>query len=187
MRLPPAALVARDAANVLPASGALTLAGVSGRHRGGLHADARPHVRAALGAGVARATSRRRGEPLRAALRDAGSHTWKRCRGSTSSNDKPPCASGPHAQGARWPEQPVDVIVRAYDPSGRLDAAHEMLINDVQIGLDDVPVVWRHVGDSYRARIEPRVPPGPWVVRVHVRDASGRSSAPDSSWSRDHA
>jgi hypothetical protein len=76
-------------------------------------------------------------------------------------------------KGAKWPEQPVTVTVRAYDPSGRLDATRENLTFDVRVNLDPAPLTWQHVGNVWTAHIAPRVPPGPWAVRVAVTDSVG--------------
>jgi hypothetical protein len=170
VRLPPAAVVARDEAIVLPQSGALTLSDPTALEVA-YTSTADPSFEARWSPAVREL--RLGGEPGRfVRIRVASSHVEagraihlveRQLRARVDLSPK----------GARWPEQPVDIVVRAYDPSGRLDASHEVLVNDVQIGLEDVAVIWHHVGDSYRARIEPRIPPGPWVVRVHVRDASG--------------
>lgn len=76
-------------------------------------------------------------------------------------------------KGARWPEQPISITVRAQDPSGRLDAANEPLTIDVKINLDPAPLNWTHTGNVWTARLTPGVPPGPWAVRVSVQDGTG--------------
>jgi hypothetical protein len=40
----------------------------------------------------------------------------------------------------------------------------------VRVDLTEIPVSWARHGEVWRARIDPRVPPGPWVVRVEARD-----------------
>ena len=74
---------------------------------------------------------------------------------------------------ARWPETPVDVVVKVEDPSGYLDPAHEPLTIDVRVDLDRPELTWNHTGDTWTARVPPRAPPGPWVVRVSVQDRAG--------------
>ena len=74
---------------------------------------------------------------------------------------------------AHWPEDPVDVTVVVDDPSGFLDPTKETIHFDARINLDATPLAWSQEGATWHARVAPRVPPGPWVVRVDVHDASG--------------
>jgi hypothetical protein len=74
---------------------------------------------------------------------------------------------------AHWPDNPVDIIVKVDDPSGYIDAAHEPLTIDAQVDLDRLALNWAHNGDTWTARVPPRAPPGPWVVRVNVQDKTG--------------
>jgi hypothetical protein len=73
----------------------------------------------------------------------------------------------------RWPESPVDVVVKVDDPSGYLDAAREALQIDVLVDLDKPSLTWAHEGNTWTARVPPHAPPGPWVVRVSVQDRTG--------------
>jgi hypothetical protein len=73
----------------------------------------------------------------------------------------------------RWPETPVDIVVKVEDPSGYLDPTREPLTIDVRVGLDKPTLNWNHVGDTWTARVPPQAPPGPWVVRVGVQDRAG--------------
>ena len=75
-------------------------------------------------------------------------------------------------RGARWPEQPVSITVRAFDPSGRLDAANEPLSIEVMVNLDPMPVEWTHRGNVWTGRLRPVRGGGPWAVRVGVRDGA---------------
>ena len=67
----------------------------------------------------------------------------------------------------------MDIVVKAEDPSGYLDPALEPLAIDVHVDLDQPALTWRHAGDTWTARVAPRAPPGPWVVRVSVQDRAG--------------
>ena len=74
---------------------------------------------------------------------------------------------------ARWPDSPIDVVVKVEDPSGYIDPAHEPLSIDARVDLDKLALDWKHAGDTWTARIPVRSPPGPWVVRVNVQDKAG--------------
>ncbi len=74
---------------------------------------------------------------------------------------------------AHWPQSPVDIVVKVEDPSGYLDAAGEPLDIDTHVDLDKVALTWKRSGETWIARLPPRAPPGPWVVRVNVQDKTG--------------
>ena len=74
---------------------------------------------------------------------------------------------------ARWPEDPVTIKVTVSDPSARIDPSTEMLTFETTVNLESVTVAWHHAGATWWATLPPRPPPGPWVVRVTARDASG--------------
>jgi hypothetical protein len=74
---------------------------------------------------------------------------------------------------ARWPQDPIDVRVDVVDPSGRIDPTAEKLTLDATVNLDPASVAWTHTGATYVARIPPASTPGPWVVRVSVKDSGG--------------
>lgn len=63
--------------------------------------------------------------------------------------------------------------MKVEDPSGYLDPTREPLVIDVRIDLDKLDLTWKHTGDTWTARVPPRPPPGPWVVRVNVQDRAG--------------
>ena len=69
---------------------------------------------------------------------------------------------------ARWPFDPVEATVRIVNAGGPIDSFEPKL--RVTVNMIEVPVEWWHRGDVWRARIPPRVPPGPWVVRVEAFD-----------------
>jgi hypothetical protein len=73
----------------------------------------------------------------------------------------------------RWPETPVDIVVKVEDASGYLDPAREPLAFDVRVDLEQPVLNWNHTGDTWIARVPPHAPPGPWVVRVSVQDRAG--------------
>lgn len=72
---------------------------------------------------------------------------------------------------AEWPRDPVDIVVRLRDARRPVPSFEPAL--RVRIGLEDVAVTWRHEGNTWRARLDPRPPPGPWVVRVEALDPEG--------------
>jgi hypothetical protein len=72
---------------------------------------------------------------------------------------------------AVWPFDPVDIVVRLED-RGRPVTEHDPKLS-VRLNLEDIPVTWHHDGNVWRARVQPRVPPGPWVIRVEATDAYG--------------
>jgi hypothetical protein len=74
---------------------------------------------------------------------------------------------------ARWPENPIDVTVKVEDESGYLDPSREPIKVDVRVDLDRLDLAWKHTGDTWTARVMPKSAPGPWVVRVDVRDQAG--------------
>ena len=75
----------------------------------------------------------------------------------------------------RWPETPVNIVVKAKDPSGFLDASQETLGISVLVNVNKQDLQWSHAGDTWTARLQPHPAPGPWVVRVNVADRSGES------------
>jgi len=81
---------------------------------------------------------------------------------------------------AHWPENPVDIVVKVDDPSGYLDGAAEAVDIDTRLGIAAMPVNWQRAGDTFTARVSPQMGPGPWVVRVDVKDSTGASIG--ASW-----
>ncbi|MBI5535183.1 MAG: hypothetical protein HY898_20820 [Deltaproteobacteria bacterium] len=72
---------------------------------------------------------------------------------------------------ARWPKDPIQIMVKVTDPKRRVDprTIHPRLsvkVNDTpfQLGLT-------RAGDSWRGEIPPRNGSGPWVIRVEALDA----------------
>jgi hypothetical protein len=76
---------------------------------------------------------------------------------------------------ARWPGQPVDIVVKVEDPTGYLDPSKEKVDVDVRLDIDKVDLKWTQVSDTWGARLDPRTTGGPWVVRVNVLDKAGVS------------
>jgi hypothetical protein len=73
---------------------------------------------------------------------------------------------------AHWPEDPIDVTVKVEDPSGRCTTRDEEVALEVRIDGAVEPTKWTRDGNTYRARIAPHIPPGPWQVEVRVHDAA---------------
>jgi hypothetical protein len=75
---------------------------------------------------------------------------------------------------ARWPENPVYMRVRVQDPSGRLDVSSEALRIETTVNLEPVALEWRQGAAAWYARLAPQMDtPGPWLVHVSVKDATG--------------
>lgn len=66
---------------------------------------------------------------------------------------------------AVWPFEALSVEVRVKHASAGFSPR---LV--VRIDGADAKVAWERRGEAWTARVEPRVPPGPWVVRVEARD-----------------
>jgi hypothetical protein len=77
---------------------------------------------------------------------------------------------------ARWPSDAIDIRVKLEDPSGYVDPTKESIKVETRVDIDAADLHWSHAGDTWTARLPPQTKgPGPWVVRVEVRDASGQS------------
>jgi hypothetical protein len=74
---------------------------------------------------------------------------------------------------ARWPNDPVDIVVDIRDASGRFDPTTVAPDLQVLIGVEPVQVEWKHEGSMFTAQLSPRSVTGPEVVRVIVRDPNG--------------
>jgi hypothetical protein len=74
---------------------------------------------------------------------------------------------------ARWPDDPIDVSVVLEDASKRVDVGAEPITLEVAIDGKLVPVTWARTGGAFRGRIAPIDGPGPFLVRVSVRDRTG--------------
>lgn len=72
---------------------------------------------------------------------------------------------------ARWPHDPLNVRVRVYDPSGRVDASTEPVSVEATLGLSPLAVDWAHSGAVWVGHIAPRPITTPSVVRVVVKDS----------------
>jgi hypothetical protein len=70
---------------------------------------------------------------------------------------------------AEWPFDPVDVAVRV---QGQSTPSFEPVLK-VRVNHEQVPVAWTREGNTWRTRLEPRMPPGPWVVRVEAAEPDG--------------
>jgi len=74
---------------------------------------------------------------------------------------------------ARWPTDAVDVSVTLRDPTGRVDPLTVEPQLEVLVGLEPIAVEWKRDGTVLTARIDPRTPTGPAVVRVIAKDRDG--------------
>ncbi len=72
---------------------------------------------------------------------------------------------------AVWPRDPINVRVRVYDPSGRIDAATEPVSVEATLDLNPLTVPWAHQGAIWAGRVAPRMIPTPSIVRVVVKDS----------------
>jgi hypothetical protein len=70
---------------------------------------------------------------------------------------------------AVWPIDPVSVTVRVRGPVPRTFEPRII----VRVNREEVHPTWQRDGDAWRAVLEPRQPPGPWVVRVEALGADG--------------
>ncbi len=70
---------------------------------------------------------------------------------------------------AVWPFDPVTVSVLVHGPK---PPGFEPRLT-VRVNLAEVDATWRRDGDTWRTELEPRSPPGPWVVRVEAVDPQG--------------
>lgn len=71
---------------------------------------------------------------------------------------------------AVWPYDPIDLRVRMADPGSLVPPTFTPRL---MVCVDDVEVALKWQKESagvYRTRLDPRLPPGPWVVRVEARD-----------------
>lgn len=80
--------------------------------------------------------------------------------------------------GARWPDEPVQIVVQARDRRGRLVqpplAKPMVTVND-----RPVHVPWRTRSGVLLGSLLPFDGPGPWLVRVEVSDSSGPVTSAD--------
>jgi hypothetical protein len=66
---------------------------------------------------------------------------------------------------AVWPFEPLSVEVRVQNGGAGFEPR---LV--VRVDGAEAKVAWQRRGEAWIARVDPRVPPGPWVVRVEARD-----------------
>ncbi|HVY47200.1 MAG TPA: hypothetical protein VHB21_15035, partial [Minicystis sp.] len=69
---------------------------------------------------------------------------------------------------ARWPADPIDVVVHVIDPSHRVDAAAVEPKLRVLLDIDEMPVTWQRSGTTFTAHIAPRRLLTNTVVRVEA-------------------
>ena len=70
---------------------------------------------------------------------------------------------------AVWPFDTIHVQVRVSERNLPVSPAFQPRLR-VLIDTTEIPVTWERRDGAFHGRIDPRVPPGPWVVRVEARD-----------------
>jgi hypothetical protein len=74
---------------------------------------------------------------------------------------------------ARWPLDQVVVDVELYDANGRAVPEDSDVSPTITVNLDPVKVKWTRKGRTLHTELPAGTAPGPWVVRVEVRDHRG--------------
>jgi len=74
---------------------------------------------------------------------------------------------------AHWPGDRLRVEVKIEGSSPGAPPAWITPRFRVQLGIDDLPVTWSQIGDTYVTEIPPQGGEGPWIVRVEVEDQYG--------------
>jgi hypothetical protein len=82
------------------------------------------------------------------------------------------------SQAPRWPGAPLEIKVRVEDSSPDPTAAADV-VPSVSVGVEPVEVEFKADGGWLRGVLPPRPGPGPWVVRVEVKDHRGRELGRD--------
>jgi hypothetical protein len=79
-----------------------------------------------------------------------------------------------------WPVEPVRLEVRLDGDDASQAEPGERPVARVLVGVDPLEVTWRRRGDTWHAEVPPQPGPGPWVVRLEVRNRHGAVVARDS-------
>jgi hypothetical protein len=80
---------------------------------------------------------------------------------------------------AVWPHEAINLRVQWADRSGhRLPSDVEPKVS-VYVGIRPVEVVWDKQPDVWHAKLDAQPGPGPWVIRLEVRDQTGELLARD--------
>lgn len=74
---------------------------------------------------------------------------------------------------ATWPKDPLELTVRLKTRAAAAAQPPVEVVPKVWIGVQELDVAWRRDGNELRATVPPQSGPGPWVVRVEVRNQSG--------------
>lgn len=75
---------------------------------------------------------------------------------------------------ATWPRDPVEASVQLFDEQGRALNSLRGYSAQVTVNLQPQRVHWRRRGNGFTATIPPpRFIPGPWIVRVEVKNVRG--------------
>ncbi|HEV8549296.1 MAG TPA: hypothetical protein VGQ57_09710, partial [Polyangiaceae bacterium] len=70
-----------------------------------------------------------------------------------------------------WPGKPLEISVKVQDNLRATAAADANPV--VTVGVEPVAVKFRREGESLKGELPPQAGPGPWVVRVVVKDPNG--------------
>lgn len=73
----------------------------------------------------------------------------------------------------RWPGESVQIEVSINGPEGERSPDWVTPRFRVLLGIDELDVTWRKVGDKYLAEVPAQSGEGPWVVRAEVEDQYG--------------
>ena len=73
----------------------------------------------------------------------------------------------------QWPGDAVLLTVQLKDGVGGAQLREVKPKVVVKLGLEEIPVAWRRIGNTLQAKLAPRPGPGPWVVRAAVYDQFG--------------
>lgn len=75
---------------------------------------------------------------------------------------------------AVWPSDPVQIAVELRDKEGSAVPQWLELVTDVRLGIEPVDVSFNREGNRLVGTLSPTIDkPGPWVLRVEVRDQFG--------------
>lgn len=75
---------------------------------------------------------------------------------------------------ATWPGPPVYIRVKVANPKGSPAVTTDALFPEVTVNSAKVSVSWKRSNGMMAGLVEKPSTPGPWIVRVELRDARGR-------------
>src|SRR5262249_38553364 len=74
---------------------------------------------------------------------------------------------------ALWPRDAVQIVVEVKSKTGEPVPEWLDLKPPVLLGIDPLDLAFTHEGTPWLAPVPPSPTPGPWVLRVEVKDQSG--------------